>query len=184
MAHNNTQGSMNLLAGTATTIFDPKNVGLTMLYGKQTTSSKSFGLFKNPTGTERYILTMTMNTSGLTLTPVAKYRITSENIENATAYAAATTLADYLFYSYGSQIYVHNMLTQLTAPFLDLGAGYTINAMKIDGTELRVAYINNNLSGQKGGFVRYNVTSIGGLKGTEVMRKEGFCDKVVDMSTK
>ena len=185
MAHNNTQGTLNLfLQPTDISIINPAKVDLIQLFGKMTAASRSLGLFKNPNGNERYILTMTLGPSTLLFVPISKYQITSENIENATAYATSVDIADYLFYASGGKVYVHNTLTKIGALLLDLGSSYKINCLKIEKTELRIGFTNSSSTGMKGGFARFSVTTIGGIKATEVMRKEGICDQVVDLSQK
>jgi len=185
MAHNNTQGTLNLfLQPTDISIINPAKVDLVQLFGKLTAAPRSLGLFKNPNGNERYILTMTLGPSGLLFVPISKYQITSENIENASAYATSVDVADYLFYASGGKVYVHNTLTKIGALLFDLGPSYKINCLKTEKTELRIGFTNSSSTGMKGGFARFNVTTIGGIKATEIMRKEGICDQVVDLSQK
>ncbi|MBV7533011.1 PKD-like family lipoprotein [Chitinophaga sp. sic0106] len=185
LCHNTTTGSLNpFLAGTTTSIIDPNNVGLKIVYGGKISANEYFGVFENAASTQRYLLAFRMNSAAQTFIARSREVLNAENIMEANAFASSIGLSNYLFYSTGSKIYVYNLTTRNGGMLLDLGTGVNINLLKMNGTELKVAFTNAALPGKKGGFITYNITTLGGITANQKVKKEGFCDKVVDLTDK
>ena len=184
LAHNNTQGSLNTLTQNGTNIIDPKNVGLDLLYAGGVSSIEFFGLFKTPGTQEYYILDMSMNGLSLVFQAQTKYVMNGADIEKATAFASSPSLTNYLFYAAGSKCYVYNILSKSGGFLFDLGTNYNINLLKMDNTELKIAFTNNAMGTKKAGFATFNISTDGGIQATETRRKEGVMDKIVDLTNK
>ncbi|MBV4355881.1 PKD-like family lipoprotein [Pinibacter aurantiacus] len=184
LAHNNTAGALNPFITDATaSIFDANNVGLTMLYGGCTAGNNFFAVCKDGSGTP-YILTFLANAQALTFTAKDKYAPTATDLQNATAYTSATTIANYLFYAADTKIYAYNIVSKSGGLLMDIGSGYNINFLELNGAELKVAFVNAQATGKKAGFTTYNIGTVGGLNATETRRKEGICDLIVDLTDK
>lgn len=184
VAHNNTAGALNPFTTDASvSIFDANNVGLAMLYGGCTSGNNFFAVCKTDDGTP-YVLTFLANAQALTFTAKDKFAPAATDLQNATAYASSTTISNYLFYAAGSKVYAYNIVSKAGGLLMDIGAGYNINFLELNGAELKVAFVNAQASGKKAGFTTYNIGTVGGLNATETRRKEGICDLIVDLTDK
>lgn len=183
------QPGTNALLSTFTTkqspeIIDPDQVNMHLLFAAQVSGSTFFTVFENKAKTSRYILKFLASSAAVTFRALSNYEVTATNIMQATAFAGATTFQNYLFYAVGNRIYIYNVDTMEGDVLTTLGNQVSINYMDLQGTELRIGYLNSALSGKKGGFMTYNITTVGGIKATETLKKEGFCDKIIDIETK
>ncbi len=148
----------------------------------------------------------------ITFTSTAKILLTSEHAANLTTNAVFipnTNIAGMAFYILNGKIYALNVANVTSgsnanaeAMLVDLGANITVNKMEFtvatvpaptesnpnatrSANQIRVLLQDNSLSSLKGGLVYYEITTIGGIKATEVFRKiGGFCDKVIDIDEK
>jgi hypothetical protein len=185
LCHNNTSGTLNpYLTGTTINIINPNNVGLKLVYGGAAAMDDYFGLFENAAKTQRYILRFGMVSFQQNFTAKEKYTISADDILNAGAFASSVAMPNYLFYSSGSKVYVYNVTSKSGGLLFDMGSGISINMMKMNGSELKVAYVNPGLPGKKGCFATYNISTVGGITATQTRKKEGFCDKVIDLTNK
>ncbi|WP_443939484.1 PKD-like family lipoprotein [Pedobacter sp. MW01-1-1] len=188
LVQSGTNGVLSTLpSGTTSSIIDPNNVGLLPLHGGQVSGNNAFGIFENPEKTKRFILRFLCNAQAGSFTATEKFEVsTVTDMMNATSFTSTRSLASYLFYSAGSKVYVYNAVSKSGSLLLDLGSTNAIDNIKIElGTmELKVGYTNNSLAGKKGSFATYTLSTIGGVTATKVLQKEGFCDKVIDITTK
>lgn len=185
MAHNNTTGSLSIFKSDPThNIIDPNNVGLDILYAGGVTPTEFFGLFKTPGQSEYYILRMNINALGLTFTAKEKYIMTAPDISQAIAFASSASLSNYLFYASGSKCYVYNVVSRSGGLLFDMGSGYSINFLKMTGSELKVGFKNSGLADKNAGFATYNITTQGGIQAAETRRREGLFDKLIDLTDK
>lgn len=179
-----TGGLLNTFpSGPTANIIDPNNVGLSPLYGGNITGNNYFGVFETPDKTKRYILRFLSNSQARSFTAAEKYEMSAHDAMNAQNFASSKSLQNYLFYSVGGKVYVFNVLTKNGGLLFDLGNS-SINLLKMTGLELKVGYINNTLTGKKGSFATYDITTVGGVTATQTRQKQGFCDKVIDITNK
>ncbi len=185
LAHNNTFGSLNTFLASATdNIINPNNVGLDIVYAGGVSATEFFGLFKSPSAEEYYILRMEINSLRLNFTAKEKYLVTSTDINLARVFASSGSLPDYLFYAIAGKCYIFNTKSKSGGLLFNMGAGYSIDLLKIAGKELRVGFRDENRSDKKAGFAIFNITTDGGIRATETIRKEGILDKIADMTNK
>lgn len=185
LAHNNTMGALNtFLTRTNTNIIDPNNVGLDVLYAGAVSENEFFGLFKTPDQQEYHILRMTINSLRLEFSATEKYSMQGVDIDRATSFASSAALANYLFYVVDSKCYVYNVLSKSGGLLFDMGSNYEINLIKMDGAELKVAFINKASSSKKAGFATYDITTQGGIKANQSRVMQGLFDHIVDITNK
>jgi hypothetical protein len=185
LCHNNTSGSLNpYLAGATVNIIDPNNVGLQLVYSGVVAANEYFGVFEGAAKTDRQLLRFRLNSLAQTFIAKDKFVINAEKITEADHFASSTTLPDYMLYSVGGDIYAYNILSRSGGLLMSLGEGYNITLLKMNGSELKVGYTNAALPGKKGGFSTYDISTLGGLNAKQTRNREGFCDRVVDMTDK
>ncbi|MGX5819453.1 PKD-like family lipoprotein [Chitinophaga lutea] len=185
LCHNNTSGSLNpFLAGTTTSIIDPNAVGLKVVYGGRVSGNEHIGVFENADKSVRYLLRFLANGLAQTFTAKEKFVIAADKILQAEKFASSSTLQNYLLYNVGSDIYAYNSLSRSGGWLMNAGTAFTITFLKMNGSELQVGYVNPALPGKKGGFATYEISTLGGLNARLTRSREGFCDRVVDITNK
>lgn len=185
MAHNNTMGSLNtFLTNTNTNIIDPNKVDLDPLYAGVVNENEYFGLFKTPNQNEYYILRMNINSLRLEFSAIEKYHMQAVEIDKATTFASSPVLSNYLFYSAGGKCYVYNVLSRSGGLLFDMGPNYSIDMLKMDGVELKVAFRNSSSPNKKAGFATYEISTQGGIRANQSRIMEGLFDKIVDITNK
>jgi hypothetical protein len=185
LAHNNTSGSLStFLTVNNGQIINPNNVGLNLLYAGATNPEEFFGLFQTPDMQEYYILRMHIDAFGLSFTAIEKYQMSGEHIAEATAFASSPMLSNYLLYAVGSKCYVYNVASRSGGLLFDMGSDYDIDLLKMNGTELKVAFRNHSLGDRSAGFATYNISTQGGINASPTRVREGLFDRIVDITDK
>lgn len=183
------KGALQIFTQGKKDFFDYDNVGMNLIHGDRYDSNCFFGLFED-NNNNLFILTAAialrfnygeMNTLGKT----ALTGSLATGLKESPCYAtSADQFSGFLFYAIGSDVYVYNLETNSSAFLCNAGSRTDIDHMEIFDTQLRLGIRDNSVEGKKGGYIFFGLTTEGGLKATELDRKVGFCDKVVDFDEK
>jgi hypothetical protein len=65
-----------------------------------------------------------------------------------------------------------------------MGSDYDIDLLKMNGTELKVAFRNHSLGDRSAGFATYNISTQGGINASPTRVREGLFDRIVDITDK
>lgn len=181
--------------------FNPDQVGMKCLYAGITSRNSSggkeyLGVFETEQG-ERHLLRLgigfyTQETPASYFKDLANDILSSENIDKANSFATSALFSGYLFYAYGSKVYVYNSANATGGEIYDLqanaesGAEYVIDHIEAErgGNRLWVAFRDNSLPEKKAGFCGLTVSTDGGLSLERTVFHSQFADRIVDFESK